>query len=86
MPDYIWNNKYWELKTTTTEKSANSAVRKAIKQISDNPGGIILNYNSDINIQEVINVIEKRVDASKDNRISFDIMVLVKNKIASYCD
>lgn len=83
MPDYIWNNKYWELKTTTTEKSANSAVRKAIKQISDNPGGIILNYNSDINIQEVINVIEKRVDASKDNRISFDIMVLVKNKIAT---
>lgn len=81
MPDYIWNSKYWELKSTTTEKAANSAIRKGIKQIAGNPGGIILNYANDIDIQEVINVIEKRVNSSKDSNLSFDIMIVIKKKI-----
>ena len=43
-PDYKWNEKLWDLKTTTTAKSANSAVRHGLKQIKDNQGGIILDY------------------------------------------
>lgn len=81
MPDYIWNNKYWELKSTTTEKAANSAIRKGIKQIAGNPGGIILDYKKDVDIQEVINVIEKRINSSKESNLSFDIMIVAKNKI-----
>ncbi len=39
--DYEWNGKYWELKNLKSEKSVDSAIRKAISQIYDNPGGII---------------------------------------------
>lgn len=81
MPDYIWNNKYWELKSTTTEKSANSAIRKGLTQIADNPGGIMLNYANDVDMQKVIDVIEKRINVSKDSSISLDIMVVVKKKL-----
>ncbi len=44
MPDYLWNGKMWELKTLSTEKAVDSALRKGLKQIVENPGGIILNY------------------------------------------
>lgn len=81
MPDYIWRNKYWELKTTTTEKSANSAIRKGIKQIAGNPGGIILNYNTEVDIQETIEVIEKRMKGSKPEDILLDIMIVKKAKL-----
>lgn len=81
MPDYIWNGKYWELKSTSTEKAANSAIRKGIKQIEDNPGGIILNYNSEINLQEAIEVIEKRMKGSKQEDIPVDIMIIQNGKL-----
>lgn len=81
MPDYIWNEKYWELKSTSTEKAANSAIRKGIKQIEDNPGGIILNYNSEINLQETIEVIEKRMKGSKKEDIPVDIMIIQNGKL-----
>lgn len=74
-PDYIWNGTFWELKSVTSEKAANSAVRTAIKQIYDNPGGIILNYDHEIDIQSTIDIIERRVHTST-NDISFDIMIV----------
>lgn len=79
--DYLWNGKLWDLKSTTTEKAANSAVRKGIKQINDNPGGIILNYNNDIDLQETIHVIEKRIKGSKPEDINFDIMIVKNGKV-----
>lgn len=81
MPDYLWNGKYWELKSTSTEKAANSAIRKGIKQIEDNPGGIILNYNLEINLQEAIDVIEKRMKGSKQGDIPVDIMIVQNGKL-----
>ena len=81
MPDYMWQNKYWELKSTTTEKSANSAIRKGIKQIERKPGGIILNYETEIDLQEAINVIEKRMKGSKQGDIPVDIMIIRKGKM-----
>ncbi len=81
MPDYMWQNKYWELKSTTTEKSANSAIRKGIKQIERKPGGIILNYETEIDLQEAVNVIEKRMKGSKQGDIPVDIMIIRKGKM-----
>lgn len=81
MPDYIWRGKYWELKTTSTEKAANSAIRKGIKQIAENPGGIILNYEADIDLQEALQVIEKRMKGSKQGDIPVDIMIIQKEKL-----
>lgn len=79
-PDYIWNGKYWDLKSTTSEKAANSAIRSGIKQIKDNPGGIILNYeNNNINLDMAIDVIEKRMSKGYDGKI--DIVIIINEKI-----
>lgn len=79
MPDYSWNKKYWELKTTTTEKSADGAIRRAIKQIEEKPGGIILDYrNCNIDFSKLQKIIDDRM---KRNYIEADIMILLKNNI-----
>ena len=80
-PDYIWNSKYWDLKTTTTEKAANSALRKGLKQIEDNPGGIMLDYGKcDISIENLIDVIEKRMKWYTGETI--DIMIIRNGDVA----
>ncbi len=76
-PDYIWNGKFWDLKTATTEKSANGLIRKGLKQIEDNPGGIFLNYDSnDISMDSLLSVIEERMKWYKDKETD---IVIVQN-------
>lgn len=43
-PDFLWYDREWDLKTTSTEKSADAAIRHGLKQIRRNPGGIFLDY------------------------------------------
>lgn len=75
MPDYIWNNKLWDLKTISNEKAANSAVRKGINQIFDNPGGIILDCRKfSVEEKTLLGVIEKRMKWHRD--IDVDIMIV----------
>ena len=82
--DYLWNGKLWDLKSITTEKSADSSIRKGVKQIADNPGGIILNYVGKsldlgrlkefaINRLNRSQVLDIEVIAVKDNKIIFVI-------------
>lgn len=79
-PDYIWNDKFWELKSPTTAKAIDNAVRKGISQIGDNPGGIILNVKNDVDEQEIINYIEKRVKNSANDK-KFDILIIKDKKL-----
>lgn len=77
MPDYEWNGKLWDLKNTTTAKAANSALRHGLKQIKDNPGGIILNYkDNDFSLSELEDVINKRLSASAGYTVD---IIIVKN-------
>ncbi|MEG1863529.1 MAG: hypothetical protein RR198_07990 [Oscillospiraceae bacterium] len=79
-PDYLWNNRHWELKNISTAKASDSAVRSALKQISDNPGGVVLRCdNNDIDTSETIKVISDRVKRS--STFDVDIMVIKKEKI-----
>lgn len=79
-PDYIWNDKLWDLKTVSTEKSANSAVRHGLKQIQENPGGIILNYEQNtISLETLKDVLRKRLTASATQDV--DILVICKEKL-----
>lgn len=41
--DYRWNGKLWELKKVSNKLSLDNGLRKAIAQIANNPGGIIIN-------------------------------------------
>lgn len=79
-PDYLWNGKLWDLKTATTEKSANGLIRKGLKQIADNPGGIFLDYGDrNISVDILLDVIEERMKWNKN--ISADIVIVQNGKV-----
>jgi len=79
-PDYDWLGAFWDLKTTSTAKSANSAIKSGMKQIRQNPGGIILNFgNHDISLDELHEVIDKRMIWYPKE--SADIMIVAKGKL-----
>lgn len=59
-PDYAWGGKYWELKSISSAKAADSAFRTAAKQIQENPGGIILELSDGIEVTELENVLLSR--------------------------
>ena len=81
-PDYLWNGKLWDLKNVTSEKAANSAIRKGIRQIAENPGGIILDYgDKSISLNELITVINKRMNWYEEKQI--DIMIIQNGKVVS---
>ena len=78
-PDYVWRGKNWELKTVTTEKSANSAVRHAVEQISGRPGGIILDYqNNEVSVEGVLDTALSRLKRSGYKEV--DLLILTENR------
>ena len=71
-PDYYWQGKHWDLKTLSTEKAADSAVRHGIKQIAQKPGGIILlikDCDMDIKKAEKLAVARVKRSAKFDMRL-----------------
>ena len=79
-PDFEINEKLWDLKSVSTEKAANSAIRHGLKQIEGNPGGIILNYEQNsFDIKELNDVIGQRMGWYRDKNV--DIMIIAKNEI-----
>lgn len=78
--DYEWNGKLWELKTLKSEKSIDSALRKGIEQIFMNPGGVILDFETNFdNINQIEKNIKSRIEASC--RFKIDIIILCKTKL-----
>lgn len=81
-PDYVWLENYWDLKNVTTGKACDHAIRHGLKQISDNPGGIILKFESnDINLDDAIKVIEKRMTRKGSIDVPADIILIKDDKI-----
>lgn len=80
-PDYVWRGKMWELKTVSSEKAADRAIRKGVKQIAKNPGGIILNFGENtFSTKQCKNVIIDRLKRS-EIKTTIDIIVLKQDKI-----
>lgn len=81
-PDYLWRGKLWDQKSTSSAKAANSAIHKGLKQIAENPGGIILDYSIEgaaVDWNELIGVIDKRMQwYHRDDPI--DIIVIFAGK------
>lgn len=85
MPDYLWNGKLWDLKTVTTEKSADSAIRKGLKQIISNQGGVILDYRGkEINQDILIKTIDTQMKRGHYSTVDIIIMLNDKIKIFRY--
>ena len=75
MPDYLWNDKLWDLKNTTSEKAADSAIRSGLKQVRANPGGIILDYGDySVDIEQLYQVVQNRM-RRRHNIGTIDILV-----------
>lgn len=76
--DYLWRERLWDLKDASSEKAANTAIKRGLSQIKPNPGGIILNYGEqEINLEILLGVIDKRMQWLKDGT-SIDIMLVLK--------
>lgn len=79
-PDFLWRQKGWELKSTTTEKSADSALRSALKQIADNPGGVILNYfDHEVQMESVLEIVTRRL--MRQEKCNADILIVQNGKL-----
>ncbi len=79
-PDYLWRGKSWELKTTSTEKAADSALRSALKQIAENPGGVILDYgNNKISMERAVDIITRRL--LRQGQCNADILIMQKGDL-----
>lgn len=77
--DYQWNGRLWELKemNAMTKNAADVSVRKALKQILPNPGGVILKYNGVSFPKDLLDVISNRVRRSSVSTV--DIILLGSN-------
>ncbi|MBR1673669.1 MAG: hypothetical protein IJ703_01800 [Eubacterium sp.] len=63
--DYEWRGKYWELKTVKSERSVDSALRKAISQIYEKPGGVILDFGkNNVKLSQIEAAIKSRLESS----------------------
>lgn len=79
-PDYLWRGKLWDLKSTSTAKAADSALRSGLKQILENPGGIILDYgNNNVDFEDVWRVIESRM--KRGHYATADIIVVFNGEV-----
>lgn len=73
-PDYLWRGKLWELKSISTEKAADSALRTAIQQIKNNPGGAVMQCGREFDIRTLIEILDAR--AMRNLNFDFDVMAL----------
>lgn len=79
--DYLWRGRLWDLKTLSSEKAANSAIRHGLKQIQENPGGIVLNLNpKEFSLSALQEVIDKRMQWNHIHD-SVDILILANGKM-----
>lgn len=79
--DYLWNNAFWELKTCSSAKAADSAVRTALLQIAPSPGGIMIKFSNDVNISDGIKEIDDRLGRSMNSFDNIDVMIVQNDKI-----
>lgn len=78
-PDYLWEGKQWELKTVSSTKAIDSALRSALKQIAEKPGGVILDCSElETRVDELQEAIEYRMQRS--GQFSADVIVFRNGK------
>lgn len=68
------------MKGPSTATSTDNAVKKALKQIYDNPGGIILDYKKHEIADEILAVVRRRIERS--GLSSVDVIFLRDGKPA----
>lgn len=82
-PDYKWNDNFWEFKFVSSKTSIDSQVRKGIKQIISNIGGLILNVDGcNMDVKNIINGIADRIDRESIRTLKkIDVILIRSGKI-----
>lgn len=76
-PDYLWRGKQWELKSISTAKAADMAIRSGVKQIKGKPGGVVLQCADGVNIDDMVRIVDAR--ALRNIMFDFDIIAMREN-------
>lgn len=79
MADFLWNKKLWELKSASSINGADKLIQHAIKQIQDNPGGVILNVVENLNLSQLEYQLIRRIRRSQID--TFDLILLSKSEL-----
>ena len=75
-PDYLWNNKLWDLKTPESTKNLSKRIQKGLSQIHNNPGGIVCDIRKlqKKELQEIEDMINARMKTSLKG--SVDVIII----------
>lgn len=79
MADYLWRDKLWELKSASSINGADKLTQHAIKQIQDDPGGIILNVLEDVDLLLLERQLLRRIRRSQISTL--DLMILLNSEL-----
>lgn len=77
--DYIWRERFWELKNVSSVNSGDYGLRKAISQIQSNPGGVILKISNEVKLTDLEKQLKSR--AKRSDISGFDILIAKENKV-----
>lgn len=80
-PDYLWNNTLWELKGANSISAADKRLQHGIKQIKDNPGGVILNLLEDMDMISLERQLTRRFYRPESEVGALDLMILLKGSL-----
>lgn len=82
-PDYLWNDKLWELKTPKSTNGSDKLIHRGIHQIAVIPGGILVDCSDgNVNTKKVIEIATRRLQRSKHGR-SITIIVRDGNEVVA---
>lgn len=77
--DSIWKEKLWEFKSTRSINGADKRLEHALKQIEDNPGGVVLNMTDSVTMDSLERQLLSRFNRSKID--GFDLILLETGKL-----
>lgn len=76
-PDFLWNNKLWELKSISTANAADSALRRGLHQIKSNPGGIVIQCENGVVADNLQHIVDMRALRKAD--YAFDVIAITES-------
>lgn len=77
--DYLWRGALWELKGLSSINAADKRLQYAMEQIKDNPGGIIVDMQEDLNMMALEKQLIRRMNRSK--LVRFDLILLQNGEL-----
>lgn len=80
--DFLWNGALWELKGAHSINAADKRLQYAIKQIKDNPGGVILDILEDVDMEALEQQLTRRFYRDESEIYELDLMILLRGNLA----